>query len=146
MRGTLFHFIFPEFAVCFARQFLSCGIYSITLARKFIAMSASFELKKSVDGQFHFSLHAADGASVLRSETYTTLASAKNGIESVRKNAGTDSRYVFEKSANGKTYFNLKAANGQIIGSSPLFSDPHGARQAADTVKHHAATAPLHEA
>ena len=109
-------------------------------------MSASFELKKSVDGQFHFSLHAADGASVLRSETYTTLASAKNGIESVRKNAGTDSRYVFEKSANGKTYFNLKAANGQIIGSSPLFADPHGARQAADTVRHHAATAPLREA
>jgi len=145
-QGTLFHFIFHEFAVCFARQFLSCGIYSITLARKFIAMSASFELKKSVDGQFHFSLHAADGASVLRSETYTTLASAKNGVESVRKNAGTDSRYVFEKSANGKTYFNLKAANGQIIGSSPLFADPHGARQAADTVKHHAASAPLHEA
>ncbi len=108
-------------------------------------MSASFELKKSVDGQFHFSLHAADGASVLRSETYTTLASAKNGIESVRKNAGTESRYVFEKSANGKSYFNLKAANGQIIGSSPLYADPNAARQAADTVRHHAANAVLHE-
>lgn len=108
-------------------------------------MSASFDLKKSVDGQFHFSLHAADGSSVLKSETYTTLASAKNGVESVRKNAGMESRYVFEKSANGKTYFNLKAGNGQIIGSSPLFADPQAARQAADTVRHHAAMATLHE-
>lgn len=109
-------------------------------------MSASFELKKSVDGQFYFSLRAADGLSVLRSETYTTLASARNGIESVRKNAGTESRYAFEKSANGKSYFNLKAANGQIIGSSPLYADPNGAKQAAETVKHHAATAPVHDA
>ncbi len=108
-------------------------------------MSASFELKKSVDGQFHFALHDANGASVLRSETYTTLASARNGIESVRKNAGTDSRYVFEKSANGKSYFNLKAANGQIIGSSPLFPDPNAARHAADTVKHHAMSASVRQ-
>lgn len=108
-------------------------------------MSACFELKKSVDGQFHFSLHSADGASLLRSETYTTLASAKNGVESVRKNAGTDSRYVFEKSANGKSYFNLKAANGQVIGTSPLYADPNAARQAAEMVRHHASAAALHE-
>ncbi len=108
-------------------------------------MSASFELKKSVDGQFHFSLRAADGKSLLRSETYTTLASAKNGIESVRKNSGSDNRFVYETSANGKSYFNLKAGNGQIVASSPLYADPAAARQAADLVRQHAATAPINE-
>ncbi len=104
-------------------------------------MSASFDLKKSADGQFYFVLHAADGATLLRSETYTTLASARNGIESVRKNAGTETRYAFEKSANGKSYFNLKAANGQVIGTSPLFADPNAAQHAAETVRHHASAA-----
>ena len=108
-------------------------------------MSASFEIKKSVDGQFHFSLRSADGKSLLRSETYTTLASAKNGIESVRKNSGSDNRFVYETSANGKSYFNLKAGNGQIIASSPLYADPASARQAADLVRQHAAAAAVSE-
>ncbi|MFV9474249.1 YegP family protein [Advenella sp. RU8] len=86
-------------------------------------MSASFELKKSSNGQFHFSLKAENGSTILSSEQYTTLAAAKNGLASVQKNSTEDGHYVSETSSNGKFFFNLKASNGQIIGTSPMFAD-----------------------
>ena len=47
-----------------------------------------FELKKSSDGQYMFNLHSAPfGEIIATSERYTTKAAAKNGIESVKKNA-----------------------------------------------------------
>ncbi len=46
-----------------------------------------FTLKNTSDGQFMFNLHAANGETIATSERYTTKDSAKNGIESVRKNA-----------------------------------------------------------
>src|SRR5438105_5056950 len=56
-------------------------------------MAAQFEIKKSKNGQFYFNLKAANGETVLTSEQYTSKAGAKNGIASVKSNAGKDSRY-----------------------------------------------------
>ena len=42
-----------------------------------------FVLKKTEDGQFHFTLQAKNGETIVQSETYTTKKNAKNGIESV---------------------------------------------------------------
>lgn len=84
-------------------------------------MAATFELSKSSDGQFRFTLKGDNGETVLTSELYTTKAAAENGIASVKANAGHDARYERLVAANGKPYFNLKAANGQVIGSSRLY-------------------------
>lgn len=46
-----------------------------------------FEIYKDKAGEFRFRLKAANGEPILASEGYTALASCKNGIESVRKNA-----------------------------------------------------------
>ncbi len=46
-----------------------------------------FEIFKDKAGEFRFRLKAANGEIILASEGYTALASCKNGIESVRKNA-----------------------------------------------------------
>ena len=49
-------------------------------------MAGKFVIKKSGD-QYVFSLVAGNGETIATSERYTSKASAKNGIESVRKNA-----------------------------------------------------------
>ncbi|MEL7168845.1 MAG: YegP family protein [Bacteroidota bacterium] len=50
-------------------------------------MAAKFELYKGRDGQYYFRLKAGNGETIAVSEGYTTKASAKNGIASVKKNA-----------------------------------------------------------
>jgi uncharacterized protein YegP (UPF0339 family) len=44
---------------------------------------------KKTSGQYHFVLKAANGETIASSERYTSKAAAKNGIESVKKNASS---------------------------------------------------------
>lgn len=81
-------------------------------------MAGWFELSKSSNGQFHFVLKAGNAEIILTSEMYNTKSAAENGIASVQVNSPLDERYEKKVSANQKPYFNLKAANHQIIGSS----------------------------
>ena len=85
-------------------------------------MAAKFELKKSRNDKFLFNLLAGNGQIVLTSEMYEAKASALNGIESVRKNGPDDARYDRLSAKDGSPYFTLKAANGQIIGQSQMYS------------------------
>lgn len=80
-----------------------------------------FVISKRKNGEFQFNLKASNGQVILASEGYTTKAACKNGIESVMKNSTDDKRFDRKKSKNGKSYFNLKAGNGQIIGTSEMY-------------------------
>jgi uncharacterized protein YegP (UPF0339 family) len=80
-----------------------------------------FVITTRKNGEFQFSLKAGNGQEILGSEGYTTKAACENGIESVRKNSQEDGRYDRLESKNGKYYFNLKAGNGQIIGTSEMY-------------------------
>jgi uncharacterized protein YegP (UPF0339 family) len=84
-------------------------------------MAARYDLKRSGD-QFHFTLTAGNGETLLSSERYTSRQNALNGIESVRENAPLDTRYARKDASNGAPMFNLKAANSQIIGTSETYS------------------------
>jgi len=98
-------------------------------------MSGWFELSKSSDGQFRFVLKAGNAETILTSELYHAKGSAENGIESVQTNSPHDARYEKKTSANGKPFFNLKAANHQVIGTSQMYSN-EGSRDAGiDSVK-----------
>jgi len=83
---------------------------------------ASFDLVKSSDGQFRFTLKADNGQTLITSELYKTKSSAENGIASVQGNCANDTRYEKKESSNGKFYFNLKAANHQVIGTSQMYA------------------------
>ena len=85
-------------------------------------MAAQFDLKKSSNGKFFFSLKAGNGQVILNSEMYEAKASATNGIESVKKNAPEDARYDRLSAKDGSPYFTLKATNGQVIGQSQMYS------------------------
>jgi len=82
-------------------------------------------LKKSqTSASYFFSFNDSKDRSVVRSESYKARKSALNGIASVRKNSLNDIRYVMKKTKNGKFFFNLKAANGQIVGTSAFYASP----------------------
>lgn len=85
-------------------------------------MAAWFEINKTKNGQFHFVLKASNGEPILSSETYMTKRSAKNGIASVQANCSNMDRYEKKESKNGKAFFNLRAGNNQVIGTSELYS------------------------
>jgi uncharacterized protein YegP (UPF0339 family) len=50
-------------------------------------MAGKFELYADRSGGYRFRLNAGNGEVIATSESYTTKAAAKNGIESVKTNA-----------------------------------------------------------
>jgi len=52
-------------------------------------VAAKFELYKDKKGEYRWKLVASNGQTIAVGEGYTTKESAKNGIESVKKNAPT---------------------------------------------------------
>lgn len=85
-------------------------------------MAGKYVLKKSADGQFMFNLKAGNGQIILTSERYKSKKSAENGIASVQKNSPDDRRYDRLTSKSDQPYFTLKAANGEVIGRSEMYS------------------------
>jgi len=106
-----------------------------------MTMAGKFELKKSTNGKFFFSLKAGNGERVLGSEMYETKAAAENGIESVKENAADDARYERKESNKGTHYFNLKVGNGQVIASSEMYNTAAGMNSGVESVKTNAASA-----
>lgn len=98
-------------------------------------MAGKFELKKSKNGQFMFNLKAANNQIIITSEIYQQKDSARNGIESVKKHAGDDVNYERKTSSKGQPYFVLKATNGQIIGTSEMYSSASAMEKGIASVK-----------
>lgn len=96
---------------------------------------AKFRIFKASNGQFYFHLKADNGEKVLASEGYTAKSSCQNGIESVKTNAPYDSRYERKTSVNNNYYFNLTSTNGQVIGTSELYSTSYGRDNGIEVVK-----------
>ncbi len=98
-------------------------------------MAGWFELGKSSDGQFRFVLKTGNAETVLTSELYKAKGSAEGGIASVQANCATDIRYERKTAANGKAFFNLKAANGQVIGTSQMYASESSREDGIASVK-----------
>lgn len=85
-------------------------------------MAGWYELTKSDKGQFSFVLKAGNNEVVLRSEQYESKATANNGIVSAQTNSPNDARYERKDASDGRPYFNLKAGNHQVIGTSQMYA------------------------
>lgn len=97
-----------------------------------------FVIKLRKNGEFQFDLKATNGQVILSSEGYTTKAACLNGIASVKKNAPEDGRYERKEAKNGAPYFNLKAGNGQVIGTSEMYSSEAARDNGIESVKKNA--------
>ena len=95
------------------------------------------------NGEHQFNLKAGNGQVVLTSEGYSSLSACENGIQSVIKNAPDDAKFERKESSNGKFYFNLKAGNGQIIGTSEMYERVDSRENGIDSVKRNAVGAEI---
>jgi uncharacterized protein YegP (UPF0339 family) len=100
-----------------------------------------FEILKRTNGDFMFNLKAANGEIILTSQGYTSKSACQNGIDSAKNNSTDRKMYKQEVAANGKFYFNLMAANHQIIGTSQMYSSKQGRDHGIDSVFENAAKA-----
>lgn len=81
----------------------------------------------------------------MSSQRYDGKTGAEKGIESVRTNAPLDERYERKKAANGERMFNLKAANGQVIGTSEPCKSESGRENGIQSVKTNAPKAAVED-
>lgn len=99
-----------------------------------------FETFEGRDGQFYFHLLAGNGEKILASEGYTTLSSAKAGIDTVKKNGVNAARFLQREANDGRGYFVLVGGNGAIIGVSQMYATAAGAARGAAAVQQVLAT------
>lgn len=95
-----------------------------------------FEIFQSDKNQkYYFNLKAKNGQVILSSQGYEQKSGAKNGIESVRKNAVIDECYEIKEAADGKLFFNLLSMNKQVVGKSQMYASKSGMQNGMESVK-----------
>jgi hypothetical protein len=98
-------------------------------------MTGWFDMSKSSDDQFMIDLKAGNAETILTSELYKAKNSAETGIASVQSNCSIDGSYERLDARNGKHYFNLKAANHQIIGTSQMYESAQSCEKGIESEK-----------
>lgn len=107
---------------------------------------AKFEIRQATNGEFFFHLKATGNHEIiLNSELYKSKSGCENGITAVKENAPLDSRYERLYAANGQYYFNLKAGNGAVIGTSELYTTSANRDHCITLVKAQAPAAPIED-
>ena len=120
---------------------------------------STFSIKKANTG-IMFNLKADSGQVIATSEVYTTAASCKNGIESVRRNApiaALEDQTVEDFAAAkcpkfelyvdnaGEFRFRLKATNGEIIAASEGYKAKESCENGIQSVRENAPVAEMVE-
>lgn len=100
---------------------------------------------KDTAGQYRFNLKAENGEKILHSEGYVTSSGCDTGIASVKKNSPIDDRYDRRNSTDGQYYFVLKAANGEIIGTSETYTTSASRDNGINAVKRVGPSAPVED-
>ncbi len=108
-------------------------------------MAGKIEIQKTANGSFHFNLKSGNQETILTSEHYQTIQEARNGAESVKRNAADDSRFERKTSTGGQSYFILKAANEEPIGTSETYSSKAAMEKGIEAVKNNAPNAEIVE-
>src|SRR6185295_10055578 len=106
-------------------------------------MAAKYELKPAEGSTFMWNLRANNGEAILTSETYNRKESAKIGIESCRTNSPVDGRYERKRASDREHYFVLKAANGEPLGRSEMYTSPGAMETGIASCKANGPTASL---
>lgn len=104
-------------------------------------MAGKFVVSKGKDARDYFVLKAGNGEIILQSQGYKSASGCENGIESVRKNSQDESMFECREAKDGRTYFVLKASNGQEIGRSQMYKSKSGCDNGMASVAKNAADA-----
>jgi len=106
-------------------------------------MASKFVVTKGKDGKDYFVLKAGNGETILQSQGYKSASGCENGIESVRTNSQDADNFEVREAKDGRTYFVLKANNGQEIGRSQMYKSDSGCKNGMASVTKNAQDAKL---
>jgi len=115
----------------------------------------NFDVKQASNGDWYFNLEAGNGEVIGTSEMYASKSNAERGARTVRalvrlaKNASQAAprRESFElfKGEDGKTYFRLRAGNGEIMLGSQGYTAAASARDGIASVQANGSDASRYE-
>lgn len=98
---------------------------------------AKYVIRKTNGGQYWWILKAANGNTLLTSETYTTKQNCIIGIASSKLNvAESDFRRL--SSVRNETYFTQNFSNYQVLGTSDLYNSINGRDNGIESAKQNA--------
>ena len=106
-------------------------------------MHGKYTLHPVGDSNFHWELKARDAQTLLSSEIYTARAGAETGMASCRENSKDEARYERLFAHDKRPYFVLRAANGEIIGTSQMYTSVAAREKGIATCKESAPLALL---
>ena len=113
---------------------------------------------KTTKAGFKFDLKATNGEIIASSEVYKSLASCKNGVESVRRNSAKAEvedlsvegaptvkhpKFQVYVDKSGEYRFRLKATNGEIIAASEGYKAKASCLNGIESIKKNAPEAPV---
>lgn len=98
------------------------------------ATGARFAVREDAGGMFYTSLYAGNGELVLRTQRYQTEASALNAAFAIAELGVDAARYDVRQAASGGWYFNLVAANGQVVGTSEVYASKSNAERGRNAI------------
>ncbi|MCJ7995235.1 YegP family protein [Rhizobium cremeum] len=116
-----------------------------------------FKILKNEKGEFRVQF-VYNSEVMVWSENYAAKASAKNCVESIKKNApgaaivdltkeetGSGYRFEIDAAKSGETFVRFRAANGEILVRSETYSSKSSARNCAESIKKNAPEAPVED-
>ena len=95
---------------------------------------ARFQTFQGADDRWYFNLYARNGEVVLTSEGYSSEEVALNATFVVAYHAADLRSYDIREARNGEWYFNVLAANGEVIATSETDVSHSNAKRAADSI------------
>lgn len=104
-----------------------------------------FEIFQDKAGEYRFRLKAKNGEIILASQGYKQKSGCQNGIRSVIENSKNEDNFAIKESGNGKRMFNLIAQNGQIVGTSQMYTSESGLKNGIKSVMANAAEGNIKE-
>ncbi len=100
-------------------------------------------IRKTPEGKFSFKLYASNGGIMIDSnKEYASLSSAKNGIETYKKNLEENNCKIVSTKA-GHFVYRLSNANGMLLAVSSNYTSKSSCENALELTRRYALSAPL---
>ena len=107
--------------------------------------NSKYQIYKDKAGKFRFKLLAANAQPILKSQAYKTKVACKNGINAVKRNATSKSKFTVSQSKSKKYYFNIVSGNKEVVGTSQMYASRDTLRKGMASVMRNAKS-PVEEA
>jgi len=93
------------------------------------------DIKKRGTGMFSFKLKTQSGHTLLRSVEFKEEEEAHNTVRSLNQLSENSIRFERKTNHDGRFLFNLKNANGQVIGHSQFYNSEAGMENGIKSLK-----------